>query len=533
MNKIIVSVFFALFIIGACPLFAQEKEHPADPALTITMDELKDHVYFLSSDSLEGRGVGQRGYRIAVDYVISQFKSAGLLPVLKDKDGNPTFLQELPLLKRKFSSAEWVLHSLAGEKTLPGGKGLKASRIEKSIIDKPLQLVFVGYGISEPEHGWDDFQGLDLENKIVVIMTGTPQKNGQPILPPEIENSYHGSKGLLKKMNFMEGKMKANKYLLLYHETWNRFLNSSFDASENQSTDHLDLNKREMFPAFDSSNETFLLMDLETSKYLMKDQKYSPFENPDDLLSGYKTFPLRESSITFKAAIAEEIIFTWNVVGLIPGSDEKLKKEYLAVGAHLDGLGIKDNEIYNGADDNASGSAGVIEVGEALAQKGHKRSIFVCLWAAEESYLKGSESFVFAPPVPLENIYININLDMIGRQDKKDNTGNNLYIDGAEQCDPSLKEFIETINSSRLKLDLSFSTEATGVSDYIPFLDKGIPGISLFSGIHGDYHQTTDDAEKIDYRKMLKSSRLAYYLLDEMANTAICLDKFKKMAKAK
>lgn len=212
---------------------------------------------------------------------------------------------------------------------------------------------------------------------------------------------------------------------------------------------------------------------------------------------------------------------TWNVVAVVEGTDPELKNEYVTVTAHLDHVGPRNGEVCNGADDNASGSIAVIEVAEAVVMDPPKRSVIFILFAGEEMGLKGSRYFVDNPPVPLDKIVANINMDMIGR------TGNGLdaetkehYLRYSSKVSPKFKDFVKKVNKNTIRYPLVYAedSKSPGGSDHMSFLRKDIPAIMFFSGIHKDLHNVGDDPDKIQYDKVQKISQLVYELTMELGN---------------
>ncbi|UCC71880.1 MAG: M28 family peptidase [Gemmatimonadota bacterium] len=215
-----------------------------------------------------------------------------------------------------------------------------------------------------------------------------------------------------------------------------------------------------------------------------------------------------------------------NVVGLLPGTDPVLTDEYVVVTAHLDHLGMRNGVIFNGADDNASGSAAVLEAAEAAAMAPAKRSIIFVLFTAEEKGFLGSTYFVDNPPVPIEAIVLNINLDMVGRNSP--DWPESLLALASEKRRPELLELIRDVNSRvRANLDwrLNEGEDPHGHvqrSDQLAFMQKGIPAILITRGFMGpDYHQPSDDPETINYPKVTQAARLAYALAVAAANSEV------------
>ena len=222
-----------------------------------------------------------------------------------------------------------------------------------------------------------------------------------------------------------------------------------------------------------------------------------------------------------------------NVLGYIEGTDEEMKHELVVVTAHYDHLGKKGDAIYNGADDNASGTSSALEIAEAFATakkngEGPRRSVLVMLVSGEEKGLLGSEYYVKNPIFPLEHTVANINIDMVGRTDNKHSEGPDyIYVIGSDRLSSELHEINEQVNKDYLGLELDYTYNDENDpnryyyrSDHYNFAERGIPAIFYFNGTHKDYHRATDTAEKINFDKMEKIAQLAFYTAWELANRA-------------
>jgi Zn-dependent M28 family amino/carboxypeptidase len=220
-----------------------------------------------------------------------------------------------------------------------------------------------------------------------------------------------------------------------------------------------------------------------------------------------------------------------NVLGFIEGTDERLKKEYVFITAHYDHLGHADDVIYYGADDNASGTAGVIEIARAFAEAkkngvGPKRSVVCMLVSGEEKGLLGSRFYVDFPIFPLETTVANINIDMIGRVDER-HAGNPdyIYVIGADRMSTDMHEVNEYANHVHTQLELDYKYNDKNDpnhyyerSDHYNFAERGIPVIFYFNGTHADYHKPTDTPDKIDATAAAKRAKLAFYTAWDIAN---------------
>jgi len=221
---------------------------------------------------------------------------------------------------------------------------------------------------------------------------------------------------------------------------------------------------------------------------------------------------------------------TENVVAIIEGST--LPEEYIVISSHLDHEGVKNGEIYNGADDDGSGSVALLEVAEAFqeavkAGKGPKRSIIFLHVSGEEKGLLGSRYYTDNPLYPLANTIANLNIDMVGRTDpKRENENDNyIYLIGSDRLSTELHEVSEAANKATVNLELDYTYNAEDDpnrfyfrSDHYNFAKNNIPVIFYFNGTHADYHKPTDTVEKIRYDLLAQRSQLVFYTAWELAN---------------
>jgi Zn-dependent M28 family amino/carboxypeptidase len=219
-----------------------------------------------------------------------------------------------------------------------------------------------------------------------------------------------------------------------------------------------------------------------------------------------------------------------NVLAYIEGTDPVMKNEVVLVTAHFDHLGMRGSDIYYGADDNASGTSGVLEIAQAFAQaksagQGPKRSVLCMLVTGEEKGLLGSQYYTEHPIFPLSSIVADINIDMIGRKDEHHPDSNYIYVIGSDRLSTELHEINETANKTYTKLDLDYTYNMDSDpnrfyyrSDHYNFAKNGIPAIFYFSGVHVDYHRPTDTPDKIMYDRAANIARLAFHTAWELAN---------------
>lgn len=188
--------------------FGDDDKVSNSPSSTITMAELRDHMYFLASDELGGRIWNKPGYELALKYAASQFRAAGIVPILKGENGKPTYLQKVELIEKGYSAkTAWTFQTSAEIKNIKAGTGFRCSQPGHMLNGEEKKFYFAGYGISEPDHGWDDLKDLDLDGRIAVIMMGTPKKNGKEILPENIVKKYSGLRGIGPRFNNLKNSV--------------------------------------------------------------------------------------------------------------------------------------------------------------------------------------------------------------------------------------------------------------------------------------------------------------------------------------
>jgi len=481
------------------------------PIDTITIAELRDHIFYLASDDLEGRWSGSKGYEIAAKYCASQFAGAGLQMIATDAAGEPTWLQPVPMARRTITAPPTIeVTARTGFWRFESGEDFKVAEGEIAAVTA-LEVVCVGYGISEPDHDWDDFEGLDVAGKAVVMLAGSPlRRNGQPVLPEGVHEKYLGINGFNVKLMPLIGKHPA-MVLILADEALLQLWDQLPDGTEGGGM---------VYPGSDSGAmiPQIIAMKPDMARMLFAEQVFDPTGERADDPRAYRCFELEDVALALEAGITDEIIPTWNVVGMIEGTDPVLKHQFVTVTAHLDHLEPRNGEVMNGADDNASGCAGVIEIAEALALAPPRRSVVFALFTKEEGGGIGSRHFVADCPVPIEEVVVNLNLDMIGRTDRDSESDRAHYALNSETVNPEMTDIIRAVNARTIDWPLKYSMAAGYGSDDTMFRMAGIPAVFFFSGPHVDYHRSTDDAHLIEYDKARKISQLVYELALEFGN---------------
>jgi acetylornithine deacetylase/succinyl-diaminopimelate desuccinylase-like protein len=496
-------------------------EEKTSPVQTITIDELREHVFFLASDSLGGRVVGTPGYQTAVHYGVREFRAAGLNPILIDSLGKETYLQPVPFSRRaKGDSGRLVIKTPEGEVEFAEGESFKFLAFKpRDLLDNPFSVVFVGFGIEESDVGWNDYEGLNLHGKIAVMLPGAPLENGKPVFPEDRHKLYSTGDGDGNRFHALFKRGPAALLLLANQwrsQNWDKFGNAA-DKVKLLYIDDRDTKKTVRSTSKHRSIQ--MVVRPEVLEALFEGQEYSPNRMNEFSIKDYKTFDLKDASVRYQLQFSGGKFHSYNAVAMVEGSDPELRKQVITVGAHLDHVSPRNGQICNGADDNASGSTGVLEIAEAVAMNPPRRSVIFILYTAEEIGLHGSRHFVHHCPVPLDDVLVNINLDMIGRTGKGlENRAHNVVV--PKDTYAEFKDVIETVNERSVRWPLMFKTyqQIGGGSDHLSFHERGIPAVFFFSGHHEDLHRPSDDPEKIDYEKMQKICQLIYELVMEFGN---------------
>ncbi len=480
-----------------------------DPyAASITREELKTHVYQLASETLEGRSTGSEGQKLAAAYIQEEFRKDGLTPPFRSTV-DPYF--------QPFSLGEclWKKQSLAaGEIAFTPGKDF-LFLTDPQNVSGTFPLVFAGFGIDDT--AYSDYRGLEVQDKVVVAFSGEPKgKDGTYLLSGQKEpsrKSYYASKARTAAAKGAKGLIMVSQENKKYRE----YLKRSGDFLTRPDVTYPDtpLND-DPFVIYTGKKNGALL--LNTSPRLLQ-QSIKETEAGQAVSSGRFT-----GTADIMASMECSGMSTENVIGMVLGTD--LADEAVVVVAHYDHLGTNDGKIYFGADDNASGTAAVMEIAEAFvkaAQEGYqpRRTMIFLAVTAEEIGLFGSRYYSENPLVALDKTYACINIDMIGRAGTKMKETPD-YIGGWAYLSPALFEITRENNAAwapGLADRMEYRENARGGSDHYHFARNGIPSLFYFTGIHKDYHQPTDTPDKILYDRMEQIVRAIFGTAWELANT--------------
>lgn len=455
-------------------------------ANTITASDLKKHLYIIASDEYEGRETGKKGQKMAMNYIIKEFKKYGL------EAGTPGYKQEFDLLETKNENV--TITSIGESFEVNEDFILSPSFIKNQTIEAPL--IFVGYGKSEDPI----YSQAEIEGKVVLLIKEIPDKKGNENLKNRIETLKESSpKAILIYDKTVDGKLKK------YRKYFSKPRLKLYDTIDDEIP-LIYLNDKVLY----SLNQVKLKWD-------------------KVLKNGVNKPKIINSSVEIKIDKPYQNLSSENVLGYIPGEDKK--EELLVITAHYDHIGKTDSLIFNGADDDGTGTVSILEIAQAFMkakQDGHsfKRSILIMAVSGEEKGLLGSRYYSENPIYPLENTITNLNVDMIGRYDKAhENDSNYIYIIGSDKLSKDLHQLSEKVNQlySNVNLDYTFNDDNDPNrfyyrSDHYNFAKNGIPVIFYFSGVHEDYHKSTDTPDKIDYDKTERIAKLIFYTAWHISN---------------
>ena len=462
-----------LIVFNFIPLFAQNISSP-----DITAAEIKKHIYYLASDELKGRYTGSEECLTAAHYIENEFKSYGLKPAFDD-----SYLQKFPFVAGVELTKNNSLEFVAGDKKIIPKLGEEYTAVSfsgKTNINN--ELVFVGYGISAPDLNYDDYKDIDVKDKVVLVLRDHPEMNNP--------HSRFDEYAPLRKKSVVARDKGAAAIIFI-----NRF-------DSNRDKDELLELKYDQAGAMNDFG--VLNMKREVVEKLFKSQLLDLTKYQKEIDDSLKpaSFVFNNVKANLSTEVQEIKKISWNVSGYLEGNDPELKNQYLVIGAHFDHLGMggpnslytgKEPQIHNGADDNASGTTGVLELAQKIANEKNKlkRKVVFATFSGEEEGLLGSSYFVDHMPFPIENADAMINMDMIGRLRDK-----SLIIYGTGTS-TDWKNILNKDNIDSLKL--TFNDEGYGPSDQSSFYAKKIPVLFFFTGTHEDYHKPSDDADKINF----------------------------------
>lgn len=468
---------------------------------TFDVDQMRDWLRTLASEEFGGRGTGQDGFQKAAELVRDHFEQLGL----RGGGDDGTFWQRVPWGKREIDAGATGFVVRQGEETLlkrgptSGLGGMAGGDYEAS---GPIALLRVA-DAREPEITQRPAAG---DIVIVTAEQGFQRGNMRALFTAMTSLSRALSESQPAAVLFADDELLAQWPQLSGSARPSRRVNPGA-AGRGVSPN--------MFAVAEATMDRLL---------------EAAGKQPADLVTG-AALRLDALAADVRVKIRETDAPAWNVIGILPGSDPKLKDEYVVVGSHLDHLGRRGNTIFPGADDDASGSTGILAIAQAFARNDvkPKRSILFVTFCGEESGLVGSRYFVDHPPIPLESIVAELQIDMIGRNEEHhpsenrtnetaEENLNSLHLIGTKKLSNDLHELCVSANEKHAGFDLEWDQEGVYFrSDHYNFARKGVPIAFFFTGFHRDYHQPTDTYDKIDFAKLARVSKYVFHIAWELA----------------
>lgn len=486
-------------------------------AATIQPDDMRKHLTIIASDEMEGRETGEPGQKRAAEYIRGQLQQMGF-PAVGENGG---FYQTILFKKQKWDQIEMAFDGKE-VRHLRDFYSVPADNTSRGTIAIG-ELTFLGYGIDDP--AYSDYQDADdLTGKHIIIFGGEPRDRDGNF---QISGSKTGSdwgENTQRKLEIAKEKGVATVIVVEpdFRTSVGAARKTILDGSM-QMAEELEANRKIANSIYISS---------QTAKDILGKQFKKIVKSRKKLEKKGKFKPVTISvnmTLTQEKRVNE--LVGENVLGYLEGSDPKLKDEVVVFSAHYDHIGKRGDDIFNGADDNGSGTTTILEIAQAFMKakemgKGPRRSVLFVWVSGEEKGLLGSKYYVNHPIWPLENTVVDINVDMVGRvDDKHADNPEYIYVIGSDRLSTALHAINEEANDRHTKIELDYTYNAEDDpnryyyrSDHYNFAERGIPSIFYFNGTHPDYHRAGDTVDKINFEKMAKIGQLIFHTGWEIAN---------------
>jgi hypothetical protein len=523
-----------ILVLVAVVSVAQAQDRAADIApgnTSIRKEELQADLSFLASDALQGRLTGTSGNELAAEFIHARFERLGL----KAFGPDGSFFQSYELMTNALGTSNEMTAQVAGKTVRSSlGDDFYPHRFSDSgQVDGPL--VFAGFGISSPEDGYDDYRDVDLRGRVVLVLDHAPGETSSR----RARKTMIESEVATELQKTLAAQSHGAAAILFVTDIHNHPTNGGSLGSETantwpQGTPRIERytlaawTRRVRIPALEISREFASALLQPTGRSL------ADLARAAESTSGRPPIPVPDVRVDLRTSVVRTIVPDRNVVAAVEGSDARLRNEWVIVGAHLDHDGADGSSIFSGADDNGSGIAGLLEIAEAYASSAEmgrrpRRSVLFGAWNSEERGLLGAWAYLEEPLVPLDRTLAVLNMDMIGRnEDIPSNTDyrfRGLEVQSARSNEnavnllgytyaPELSDEVTRANAA-LRLDIKRRYDDTSAnlirrSDQWPFLQRGIPAVWFFTGLHPDYHTPGDRSDKINYAKMARVVRLVH-----------------------
>ncbi len=530
-NLFALLLFISLLAPGFALAQAPVRITPAERRIaeTITADKLSNWLHFVASDAMAGRDTPSQGLDVTAEFLKMNLSRWGFKPA----GDNGTFFQKMALRRDGINAAETFV-TVNGQKFDYGVDLVRVSGTDTGTMSP--KIVFAGNGWMVKSKNLNPYAGIDVRGKIIAVY-GEGQVGGRNLVPLPAgvtQADLTGERGTdwADAVTYARSNGAAGVMVLA-----SSFLNDNWGAvvqNFGRSRTVVDKLQPAVANQGGAPQPTVFIASRKLTEAIFAGEAGNPVAGAANSFEVGKNFSL-------SIALKPEIVHTQNVVALWEGGDPTLKKEMVAVGAHYDHVGTNPNapgedKIWNGADDDGSGTVALLAMAEALAvsKVRPKRSVLFVWHAGEEKGLWGAEYFNKFPTVDIKNVIAQLNIDMIGRSKKPGDTNprnrdlagpNEVYVIGSEMMSSTLGAITKGTNNGFLKLDYNYKYDDPKDtnrfffrSDHFHYAVNGIPIAFWFTGVHEDYHQPGDHADKIDYAKYEKITRTIFLTMWELTD---------------
>ena len=479
----------------------------------ITEEETKEIITFLASDQCKGRELGSVGNDTAAAYIASKFAQYGIQRIGEDN----SYYQNLGF---RWVSWDKLSFNVNNSEFKVLWDYVAVPTENKDINIQVDEVVFCGYGIEDANYS--DYKNVNVKDKVILIYHGEPTRTDGTSWITNSQFQSDWSTNFRKKVD--AAKSHGVKMILVIEDKFKDLV----DAKRSQMISPVFLLDTEEIT--DNTQPNICYLSSSMSSHLIGKSLNKVIHNRNKIKKKGKPLSFAfQSKVKIEQVKHVKAVDGKNIMAYFEGTEKK--DEVLIISAHYDHIGMRNEDVFNGADDNGSGTTAVIQVAKALQmakQKGikMKRSVLCLLVTGEEKGLLGSNYYVNNPRLDLNKTIGNINIDMIGRVDAKYLTDSSyLYVIGSDRLSSELHEINESVNQkySQLILDYTYNAENDPNryyyrSDHYNFAEKRIPAIFFFNGTHEDYHRITDDIEKINIPLLAKRAKHVFYLAWELVN---------------
>ena len=479
-------------------------------------DTLEKNLSTLASDEFMGRETASEGEKLASDYICKQLSSNGIIPF----GDNDTYLQSFNVYVNGYetTSSFSIKYNNNDSFTLKYADDYliyPPSYAPENFSVSNTDIVFAGYGITAEEYKYDDYADLDVSGKVVLVLSGEPESADDNFFDGGYVTTYSEVQSKLSRAKELGAlaliSLPDSDELKEYPHKRRKVLKTNFSLEENEPV----TKRKSILPHY--------LLNLNGAQKIVLNKLNSITQFTDikiiRRIFSTNEFPLKLSA-NYSLKKINEIRRANNIIGMLLGTDPDLSDEFIAVGAHYDHLGTRNGIVFNGADDNGSGTVAVLELARLFSEKkeNHRPILFI-LHTGEEKGLLGSK-YLSANSEFVKNIESYINLDMIGREDE-----NTIYSIGSDKISTEYHDLIESVNNETLKLNFDYSFDSPGDpnryyyrSDHYNYAKRDIPIVFFYDHMEQDYHKPTDDVDKINFNKIAKITDLVYNILLRVSN---------------